>query len=149
MKIEEEIKQNSFKNEYQKLMINLLFTGKWINNIAAKHIKKFGVTTQQYNVLRILRGQKDKCISVNSISERMIDKMSNVSRLIDKLEDKRYVERKINMDDRRQMDIRITENGLALIKSIEKTENQLFNNFNNLCDEEAEALNLLLDKLRA
>ena len=149
MKIEEEIKQSKFKNEHQKLMINLLFTGKWVNNIAAQHIKCYGLTTQQYNVLRILRGQKNKCISVNAISDRMIDKMSNVSRLIDKLESKRFVERKINGNDRRQVDIKISERGLQLIQEIEKTESKMFSDFKKLSIKEAEVLNRLLDKIRS
>jgi len=78
MEIEKEIKQNKFKDELHKLMINQLFTGKWITNLIAKQLKPFGITNQQYNVLRILRGQKSNYISVNAISDRMIDKMSNV-----------------------------------------------------------------------
>ena len=148
MKIEEEIKQSSFKDEYQKLMINLLFTGKWIHNISAKHIKPFGLTNQQYNVLRILRGQKDHSISVNKISERMIDRMSNVSRLVDKLEHKKLVKRKVNINDRRQMNISISEKGIELVKEIEKKENELFSNFKALSTKEAKILNQLLDKLR-
>lgn len=149
MKIEEEIKQRSFKNEHQKLMINLLFTGKWANNLAVNHIKQFGLTIQQYNVLRILRGQKKQSISVNAISERMIDKMSNVSRLIDKLESKHYIKRKINSKDRRQVDIQISDKGLNLIQDIEKTEDKIFSNFQNLSKSESEQLNSLLDKLRS
>jgi len=148
MKIEDEIKQSSFKDEHQKLMINLLFTGKWINNISAQHIKQFGLTNQQYNVLRILRGQKNHCISVNEISVRMIDRMSNVSRLIDKLEKKALVERKVNSNDRRQVDIKIADKGVELIKEVEKIENKMFAHFKTLNKFEAAQLNNLLDKLR-
>ena len=148
MKIEEEIKQERFSDEIQKLMINQLFTGKWINNLIVKQLKPFELTTQQYNVLRILRGQNNNSISVNAISERMIDKMSNVSRLIDKLVQKKLVQRKINMQDRRQVDVVITERGLELIKEIEKTEPEMKANFNTLSEGEAKQLNDLLDKLR-
>ncbi len=148
MEIEKEIKQNKFKDEINKLMINQLFTGKWITNLIAKQLKPFGITNQQYNVLRILRGQKSNYISVNAISDRMIDKMSNVSRLIDKLVDKKLVQRKINKDDRRQADIVINQKGLDLVKAIEDTEDDLKSNFKSLSEEEAKQLNDLLDKLR-
>jgi len=148
MKIEEEIKQIKFKDEFQKLMINQLFTGKWITNIISKNLKQFDLTSQQYNVLRILRGQKDAAISVNAISERMIDKMSNVSRLIDKLKAKGLVRRKINLEDRRQVDIEITEKGAALILEVEKTEPAMMKRFSNLTEEDAKKLNELLDKFR-
>jgi DNA-binding MarR family transcriptional regulator len=148
MEIEKEIKQNNFKDEIHKLMINQLFTGKWITNLIAKQLKPFGITNQQYNVLRILRGQKSNYISVNAISDRMIDKMSNVSRLIDKLVDKKLVQRKINKDDRRQADIVINQKGLDLVKAIEDTEDDLKSNFKSLSEEEAKQLNDLLDKLR-
>ena len=148
MEIEKEIKQNKFKDEINKLMINQLFIGKWITNLIAKQLKPFGITNQQYNVLRILRGQKSNYISVNAISDRMIDKMSNVSRLIDKLVDKKLVQRKINKDDRRQADIVINQKGLDLVKAIEDTEDDLKSNFKSLSEEEAKQLNDLLDKLR-
>ena len=148
MKLEQEIKQYKFRNEVQKLMINQLFTGKWISNIISKHLKGFGLTSQQYNVLRILRGQKDNVISINAISDRMIDKMSNVSRLIDKLKAKKLVERKINKLDRRQVDIAITESGLELVREIESRDHEMFAQLDALSEKEAIQLNNLLDKLR-
>lgn len=148
MEIEKEIKQERFKDEYHKLMVNQLFTGKWITNLIARQLKPFGLTNQQYNVLRILRGQGKNYISVNAISGRMIDKMSNVSRLIDKLVDKKLVERRINKDDRRQADIQINQRGVDLISAIEKTEDDLKANFKSLTEKEALQLNQLLDKLR-
>lgn len=148
MKLEDEIKQGVFKSVYHKLMINQLFTGKWVADVIAKHLKPFGLTSQQYNVLRILRGQYPKAISVNAICERMIDKMSNVSRLVDKLKAKGWVERRVNLEDRRQMDISITEAGLLLLKKIDGQEDRMLAYFNHLSEEEAEQLNNLLDSLR-
>lgn len=148
MKIEEEIQQEKFKSEIHKLIINQLFTGKWVSNLISKQLKPLGLTSQQYNVLRILRGQRKYAISVNAISERMIDKMSNVSRLIDKLVDKKLVERKINRTDRRQVDIVITDKGLKIIEEVEKSDESLERNFKSLTEEEAKQLNFLLDKLR-
>ncbi len=149
MGIQEEIQQSKFTDEIQKLMINQLYTGKWITNIISKQLKPYGSTMQQYNVLRILRGQGQKSISVNAISERMIDKMSNVSRLIDKLVDKKLAERKVNRVDRRQVDIVISEKGLKMVKEIASKEPELKANFSNISEEEAKKLNELLDKLRS
>tara|TARA_B100001109_G_C18864333_1_gene476046 strand:- start:3590 stop:4039 length:450 start_codon:yes stop_codon:yes gene_type:complete len=148
MKIEEEIKQNQFKSEYQKLVINQLFTGKWVADIISSHLKPFGVTSQQYNVLRILRGQHPNAVAVNMITVRMIDKMSNVSRLVDKLNQKGLVIRKVNYSDRRQMDISITDKGLKLLEELEPIQIKIQSAFMNLTEKEAQQLNNLLDKLR-
>lgn len=149
MKIEEEIKQGAFKSEYHKLLINQLFTGKWVADIISRHLKTYDLTSEQYNVLRILRGQYPGSITVNGICERMIDKMSNVSRLVDKLQKKELVTRKINHQDRRQMDICITDKGLSLLDLLDKKEGDMISRFQHLSEEEARSLNLLLDKLRA
>lgn len=148
MRLEEEIKQEKFESEIQKLMINQLFTGKWVNDLISKYLKPYGLTTQQYNVLRILRGQHSKAISVNAVAVRMIDKMSNVSRLIDKLKDKGLVLRTINQDDRRQVDIEITEKGLKLLVEIDNVQPKIKEHFKTLTETEAKQLNNLLDKLR-
>lgn len=148
MKLEDEIKQPYFQDDVQKLIINLLFSGKWVTNLISKQLKPHQITTQQYNVLRILRGQKGNQISVNAIADRMIDKMSNVSRLIDKLNSKELVVRKVNKVDRRQVDIGITNKGLSLVDQIEKKEIELRTHFNTLSESETTQLNSLLDKLR-
>ena len=148
MKIEEEIKQSKFEDEIQKLMINQLFTGKWVSDIIARHLKPYGLTSQQYNVLRILRGQTPSAITVNAISDRMIDKMSNVSRLVDKLTAKNLVVRRVNLEDRRQVDIQITEAGLDLLSQVDEEQKLMKEEFNNLTEAEAKQLNFLLDKLK-
>lgn len=148
MRIEEEIKQHQFKSEYQKLVINQLFTGKWVADIISTQLKPFGITSQQYNVLRILRGQHPNAVAVNMITGRMIDKMSNVSRLVDKLNQKGLVVRKVNYADRRQMDISITEKGLTLLEELDPIQDKIQSAFKNLTEKEAQQLNNLLDKLR-
>jgi len=148
MKIEEEIKQDKFESEVQKLIINQLFTGKYVSNIISKHLKPFNLTSQQYNVLRILRGQARKSISINSIASRMIDKMSNVSRLVDKLEQKKLIQRKVNLKDRRQMDVQITETGLELLSELDAVQEEIKAYFSHLSLTETKQLNRLLDKLR-
>jgi len=148
MGIEKDIQQIEFVDEIQKLMINQLYTGRWITNLISKQLKPFRLTIQQYNVLRILKGQGGKPISINAISSRMIDKMSNVSRLIDKLVEKKLVDRKVNRADRRQVDIFISEEGIKMVNSIVALEPKLKANFNKLNNSEAKQLNHLLDKLR-
>jgi len=148
MKIEEEIKQPEFKSETQKLVVNLLFTGSWLELKNAQKFKEFGLTIRQFNVLRILRGQHTKPVTVNLIMERMLDKSSNASRIVDKLVFKKYVERKICPKDRRQVDVKITDRGLKLLKEIDDDINNWQNELISLTDKEMMQLNTLLDKLR-
>lgn len=148
MRIEDEIKQVKFVDEFHKLTINLLFSGKWISDMINSHHKQYDITSQQFNVLRILRGQHPKSATVNLISARMIDRMSNVSRLIDKLEVKGFVKRISCENDRRQVDITITPKGLALLAQIDNSKSDVENRLENLTEEEATTLNNLLDKLR-
>jgi DNA-binding MarR family transcriptional regulator len=111
-------------------------------------MKPFKLTPQQFNILRILRGQKGSPLSVNSLIERMIDKSSNVSRLVDKLEDKGYVERKTCPSDRRQVHVIITESGLEFIGKLDEPMSKLDAHIKALSLEEAATLNVLLDKMR-
>ncbi|MCW8898986.1 MAG: MarR family transcriptional regulator [Flavobacteriales bacterium] len=148
MKIEEEIKQNKFYSEYQKLAINILFTNQWLTANTTKILKPFGISPQQYNVLRILKGQSPKAISVSNIMERMIDKMSNTSRLVEKLRQKELIERVTCEKDRRQVDVKITKKGLELLEKV-KTEMNAFKTISdNLTEKEASTINDLLDKMR-
>jgi DNA-binding MarR family transcriptional regulator len=148
MKLEEEIKQSKFKSEKIKLTVNLIYTGSWINSKMTGFLKPFGLTTQQFNVLRILNGQYPNPATVNLIIDRMLDKMSNVSRLIDKLLAKGYVERNLRGDDRRCVDILITGKGKNLLKEIDKVQADWEKNITGLTQKECKELNNLLDKLR-
>lgn len=148
MKIEEAIKQKKFKSEYQKLFINIIYTANWLNNESIKTLKPFGISPQQYNVLRILKGQHPNAISVNSIIDRMLDKNSNASRLVDKLKQKELVEREICPEDRRQVDIKITSKGLDLLESISKKMDDFINLKDAISVEEAAQINGFLDQLR-
>lgn len=148
MKIGDAIKQKEFKSEFQKLFINIIYTANWLNNESIKTLKPFGISPQQYNVLRILKGQHPNAITVNNIIDRMLDKSSNASRLVDKLKQKGLVERDVCNNDRRQVDIKITTKGIAIVEEISKK----MDSFNNIKDaitiEEAEKMNTILDKLR-
>ncbi|GAB5538645.1 MAG: MarR family transcriptional regulator [Salibacteraceae bacterium] len=146
--IGEEIKQKKFRNEYSELFINVLYTSSWLSAHQNQFFKEYGLTSQQYNVLRILRGQGESAASVNLIKDRMIDKMSNVSRIIDKLKTKQLVTRKASKHDRRQVDIKITERGLALLAELDTKMAKWEEGLHNITPEEAKAASKLLDAWR-
>lgn len=146
--ISEEIKQKEFKSQYNKLLVNILFTNSWINGQQNKVFKNHGLTTQQFNVLRILRGQHPNAASVNLLKDRMIDKMSNVSRIIDKLKAKDLVSRKLCKTDRRQVDVKITEKGLNVLLILDKEIGEWEKSFHNISEEEASTASDVLDKWR-
>lgn len=147
MKLEDEISQKKFKSEHHKVLVNVLYTANWIDSIHSGKLKPHGITGQQFNILRILRGQYPKPASVKLLKERMLDKMSDVSRLVEKLRVKDLVERKTCINDRRNVDIIITQKGLDLLASLDYLEDEL-RKILSLDSEEAEQLNVLLDKMR-
>lgn len=149
MKIEEEIKQKSFKDEYHKLLVNLQFTTNWLNAQHTKPLRRFGISSQQYNVLRILKGQYPKPSSLILIRERMLDKESNASRLIDKLVNAELTKRIQCPNDRRQVEITITEKGIELLNEMNPIVDEISNCMKSLNESEAKSLNILLDKLRS
>ena len=148
MKIGDEIKQSKFRDEYQKLVINLGFTSSWAERVTSCKLKDFKLTPQQFNILRILRGQHGNPATINLLTERMIDKSSNASRLVDKLIKKDLVSRRECPSDRRQVDVSITKKGLDLLAKIDKEEEEWVKEFKGLSVTEAKELNRLLDKLR-
>jgi len=148
MKIEDEIKQPVFKDNYQKSFINLMYTAGWLGLRQASAFREYGVTGPQYNVLRILRGQHPKPATVNLLIERMLDKTSNASRIVDKLETKKLVTRTVCPNNRRAVDICITEAGLGLLHQIDNDAVLDQTGLQNLSSEEAAELSRLLDKIR-
>ena len=148
MRIEKEIQSENFEDIYHKVVINVSYTYGWMNNILRHQFEKHNLTQQQFNILRILRGQYPKPATINLLKERMIDKMSDASRIVDRLIQKGLVSRCTNTRDRRAVDIRISESGLAILCKMDnefKTKDFLKD---NLTEEEAGQLSLLLDKLR-
>lgn len=148
MQIGEEIQSNKFEDSYHKAVINITYTYGWLNNTFRGKFENYNLTSQQFNVLRILRGQYPNPATVNMIKERMLDKMSDASRIVDRLMQKGLVSRCTNNKDRRAVDIRISEAGLEILSKMDdefKTRDLLKN---NLTEEEAEKLSDLLDKLR-
>ncbi|MFN3851241.1 MAG: MarR family winged helix-turn-helix transcriptional regulator [Spirosomataceae bacterium] len=149
MSILEDIKQTKpFRSPLEKVTVNILFTSNWLTTEQACFLKKYGLSGQQYNVLRILRGQHPNPITVNEIIERMLDKMSNASRLVDKLLLKGLVERNQRATDRRACDVSITEKGLKILNEIDGLQKNWEGGFSKLTETEAETLSNLLDKLR-
>jgi len=148
MRIEEEIKQEKFNNEFQKVTINLLYTSNWLINKHKEFFNSYNITPQQYNVLRILRGQHPDTISTSAIKERMLDKNSDVSRIVDRLTSKELVNKTTCPQDRRLVDVIISKKGLALLKSMDNAVNEL-NDCVGLTEKEAQQLNELLDKARS
>lgn len=149
MELEKEIVQTKFKNEFQKAMVNIVYTSSWLNSKHAKLLKPFGLTTQQYNILRILRGQYPNPATIRLLTERMLDKMSNASRLVEKLRVKGLVKRETCSDDRRQVRVVITDKGLELLKEIDESPKNLEKfDGTNITEQEAAELSRILDKLR-
>ena len=136
---------STFPNNKVKALLNIIYTANLISSDQNKFFKPFGISPQQYNILRILRGAK-KPLKVQTIKDRMIERSPNATRLMDKLHDKRLIERIPCPDDRRVVHIQITENGLELLKDIGKDFKKDY--IKNLTEEEAGQLSDLLDKLR-
>lgn len=147
MKIEEEIQQKKFKNPYHKALINLIYTANWLQGKQQDFFKPFGITGQQYNILRILKGQHPNTISATEIKNRMLDRNSDVSRLLDRLTLKKLINKTTCPSDKRATDVSITEEGLELLAVIEKEEKRA-GLLLQLSDEEANQLSDLLDKAR-
>ena len=147
--IEQEIKQQKkFGSEYEKLAVNIMFTSGWLYNLNAARFKKYDITPEQYNVLRILRGASPKPMMLSEITCRMLDKSSNATRLVEKLRLKGYVKRELCPSNRRQVDIVVTEKGLSLLTKINNESAEWENNLRGVTKTEAQELNRLLDKLR-
>ena len=147
MQIEKEI-QSKFEDNYHKVVVNISYTSGWLNNILRGEFEKFNLTSQQFNVLRILRGQYPNPATINLLKERMLDKMSDASRIVDRLVQKELVSRCTSNHDRRAVDILISEKGLNILSEMDNSFKtaDLVKNF--LTEDEAGQLSDLLDKLR-
>lgn len=148
MGISEEIQQSRFKDEYQKAVINLFYTSNWLSERIRQFLAEEDLTHQQFNVLRILRGSHPEPLSTLQIRERMLDKMSDTSRIVDRLVKKELAIKKTCQTDKRLVDVMITEAGLGILKRIDEREDKMYQYVKNLSPEEAEQLSFLLDKIR-
>lgn len=149
MGLANEIKQTRpFSSKKEEVMVNIMYTNNWIGLNHNKVFKKYDITSQQYNVLRILNGQYPNPITINEIIDRMLDKMSNASRLVDKLLLKGLVTRDLRSTNRRACDVIITEDGIELLKSLKSDLKKIEEIVVGITDDEAAQLSALLDKVR-
>lgn len=149
MKIEEALKlTRSFKSEYEKLLINLIFTTNTVNTQQIQYFKRYDLTQPQYNLLRMLRGSHPKSLSVGDAQSRMVFPNSNVTRIVDKLIRKNLVTRTENKENRRVMNLNITEKGLNLLGVIDEDYEEVVKLMKKLSIEEINTMNELLTKLR-
>ena len=147
MSITKDIHQTKFRNEKNQAMVNLLFTSNWMLEKIRNFVNQEEITPQQYNILRILRGA-DMPLSTLHIRERMLDKMSDTSRVVERLLAKGFVVKKISEKDKRKVDVVISDKGRKVLEKLDARNNELDGIFKNLTKEEALHLSLLLDKLR-
>lgn len=145
--IEEEIQQKKFKSPYQKAVINLIYTANWLQSRQLSFFKPFGITGQQFNILRVLKGQYPKSISATEIKSRMLDRNSDVSRLLDRLAKKSLITRMTCPNDKRASDVFISSEGLHLLNELDKKQKEL-DTVLALSPAEAVQLSDLLDRSR-
>ena len=149
MTIEEEIQQSSFSSAYEKLALNLLYTTRWLEGHLKNRFGEHDLTMQQYNILRILRGSKPEPLSTLQIRERMIDKMSDTSRIVDRLILKKLVTKKTSKVDQRLVEIRITDKGMQLLTRLDDIDQEMSTFLSNISEQEAALVSDLLDKMHS
>ena len=149
MSLEHSISQSKFDSEQEKLMINVIYSANLLNLITSRLFKPYELSPQQYNVLRILSGEEGESIALMDIEHRMLDKSSNVSRLVDKLISKDLINRSISSKDRRRIEIVITSRGLSVLKEIDVILADMNSKIKAIIsDDNAKQTNRILDQLR-
>jgi DNA-binding MarR family transcriptional regulator len=147
MTLENDINQHAFRSEYQKSALNLIYTFNWMNEKIDRQFEPFDITQQQFNILRILRGAGQP-LSTLQIRQRMLDKMSDTSRIVDRLIKKGMVKKTVCREDRRLVDVLLTDKGKKLLQTMDGLNEEMDAIFKSLSNEEARQLNYLLDKIR-
>jgi DNA-binding MarR family transcriptional regulator len=147
MSLEKDINQTKFDNEHQKAMLNIIYTCNWINEKLKSFLDKEDITQQQFNILRILRGASAP-LSTLQIRQRMLDKMSDTSRIVDRLVIKELVKKNACPADKRLVDVSITTKGKKLLEKLDASQNSMNSIINKLTEADAKLLNKLLDKVR-
>lgn len=147
MGIEKDIQQQVFRNEYQKATINIIFSANWLHERINVFLEEEDITQQQFNIMRILRGS-GKPLSTLQIRERMLDKMSDTSRIVERMLKKGLVEKKICSTDKRLVDVILSEEGYTILEKIDRKNTEMDNILQHISIDEAETLNRLLDKMR-
>ena len=147
-KIEVELQQSKFKDPWQRAYLNLFFTNNWIRDKTAEVFKKEDITHQQFNVLRILRGSRPNLLNAGQIKERMVTKTPDLTRLVERLVKKGFINRTICEDNRRKVEIGITDKGLEIVEKTSAELDSRFKDIKFISEAQADELNDLLDKLR-
>ena len=148
MKLEQAIQSTKFRNEVHKAGLNILYTAWWLKTQMSRELKEFGLTHEQYNVLRILKGKYPEQMCVRDIACRMIEKNSNVPRIIDRLEVKKLVKRATSALDKRETVISLTQGGITILEASTNVLNGIFDHLIEVSETEAGSLNTLLEKVR-
>ena len=148
MKLEQAIQSTKFKSEVQKAGLNIMYTAWWLKTLSCKELKDFGLTHEQYNVLRILKGKHPEQMCVKDIAGRMIEKNSNIPRIIDRLNEKKFVKRTQGVEDARQTVISLTQAGINVLESSTIKMNEIMDRSMTISSADAATLNALLEKVR-
>ncbi len=150
MELKDELKMEGFRDPYQQALLNVMFTGTWVEASIRRALRPYGLTEQQYNVLRILKGQHGRPISLGMVQERMLHKMSNATRIVERLRQKGCLKREVCQENRRQVEVTITPEGERMLDEVTPKVEELVGGIaDRLRKEEAKQLNELLEKLRA
>ena len=149
MRLEEAIKTNKFNDERHKATVNILYTAYWLRNLFSGTLKEYGITLEQHNVLRILKGSYPQELCVKDIASRILEKSSNVPRIIDRLVAKKLVKRTQSKEDKRETLVSLTEKGIETIDSARKSIEGVTAEQVLISDEEGRMVNELLEKIRA
>lgn len=148
MTIEEAIQQKKFSSPYQKAIINIIYTANWLNRKNNALLKPYDISIQQYNILRILRGQYPKTATIQILMNRMLDKTSNTSRLVEKLRLKSFVIREIDHSDRRSVKVQITPKGMDLLNTLDDKISAFENALKHIPEKDIQFLSEILDTIR-
>lgn len=148
MKLEDAIKSNKFKSPQQKAVLNCMYSAWWLKTLLSRDLKGFDLTHEQYNVMRILKGKHPEQMCVRDIASRMMEKSSNVPRIVDRLVAKKWVKRSTSAIDKRETVINLTAAGLEVLEQSTNSMERLFEKILTMSDQDAQQLNTLLEKLR-
>jgi DNA-binding MarR family transcriptional regulator len=148
VKLEEAIQSVKFKNQTQKAGLNILYTAWWLKTVMSRELKQFGLTHEQYNVLRILKGKSPDEMCVKDIAGRMIEKSSNVPRILDRLVLKKLVKRATDTNDKRHTVMTLTPSGFNILEMSTKRIDEMFEQLIEMNESAATHLNELLEQIR-
>ncbi|MDH3208260.1 MAG: MarR family transcriptional regulator [Gemmatimonadota bacterium] len=149
MTLSDDIKQDRLPDPHTEAFLNVHFTSHWMYRLVEERLDEFGISEAQYNVLRILRGNRGPAYGVREIRERMLNRTDNATRLVEKLRKRGLVSRQPNEMDRRCVDITITEEGMSLLEALDGPMKELRDQLAlGITEDEAQTVSRLLERLR-